>query len=56
MTSDLSNGAKHTLDAVAGLAAFAALAKILPPIAAALSILWLSIQLVEWAIRKVRSL
>jgi hypothetical protein len=42
-----------TLDAVAGIAAFGALAKILPPIAAALSIIWLTIQLSEWAIRKL---
>lgn len=51
---DLPNGARHTLDAVAGVTAVATLAKILPPIAAALSILWLLIQISEWAINKLQ--
>ena len=53
MLSEHSHGIRLTLDAVAGIAAFGALAKILPPVAAALSIIWLTIQLTEWAIRKL---
>jgi hypothetical protein len=49
-----SSGARYTLDALAGLTAFAAMAKILPPIAAALSIIWLVIQLVEWGWNKAK--
>jgi hypothetical protein len=52
--TEIPNGVRYTLDAVAGVAAFAALAKILPPIAAALSIVWLLIQLSEWAYGKIR--
>lgn len=56
MTSlnDLPNGARYALDAVAGVTAVATLTKILPPIAAALSILWLLIQLSEWAWGKIK--
>jgi hypothetical protein len=51
----MPHGARLTLDAIAGVAAFGALAKILPPIAAALSIIWLSIQLAEWGWRKFKA-
>lgn len=52
--TEMPNGARYTLDAVAGVAAFGALAKILPPIAAAMSIIWLAIQLGEWAWGKIK--
>jgi hypothetical protein len=52
--SDLPNGVRYTLDAIAGVTAIASLAQILPPIAAALSIIWLCIQIGEWALRKMR--
>lgn len=53
---DMPNGARYALDAVAGVTAVATLAKILPPIAAALSILWLLIQISEWAWGKIKKL
>jgi hypothetical protein len=52
---DLPNSARYALDAVAGVTALATLAKILPPIAAALSILWLLIQISEWAWGKIKA-
>jgi hypothetical protein len=51
---DLPHSARYTLDAVAGVTAVATLTKILPPIAAGLSILWLLIQITEWALKKFR--
>lgn len=43
---------KHALDAASFLTAAAVLAKILPPIAALMSIIWLGIQIYEWYKKK----
>lgn len=47
MLDNLSDGAKHTLDALAGVVALGAIAQILPPIAAVLSIFWLAVQIYD---------
>lgn len=44
----IPDSGKHALDALAAIAAFGALAKILPPLAAFLSIIWLSMQMFGW--------
>ena len=44
----LPGAAKHGLDALAAVAAFGAFAKILPPIAAFMSIIWLAMQMLGW--------
>lgn len=45
---------KHTMDAGAATVWIASMAEILPPIAAALSILWLLIQIGDFIWRKLR--
>lgn len=44
----LSDWMKHLLDAAAAAAAIGTIAQILPPIAALLSIVWLSLQIFGW--------
>ena len=51
----MNHPVKYSLDLVAFAATFAALAKILPPISAALSVVWLSIQIGEWLLKKIRN-
>ncbi len=46
--------ARYILDAVAFSSVIASFAGILPPIAAGLSIIWLSIQIGEWGYRKIK--
>jgi uncharacterized paraquat-inducible protein A len=56
MTLDaIPDGAKHTLDALAALAAVGAVASILPPIAALLSIIWLTLQIYGWIETRVKA-
>lgn len=45
---------RHLLDGISLSAAAGAVMGWLPPISAVLSIVWLSIQIGEWAIRKVK--
>lgn len=45
---------KYGLDAVALGATVATLIEILPPIAALLSIIWLSIQIISWAVKQFK--
>jgi len=45
---------KHVIDACAAGISFACVAQILPPIAASLSIIWLSIQLWEYFSKKFK--
>jgi hypothetical protein len=54
--NEMPNSTRYTLDAVAGVVAVASWADLLPKIAAALSILWLLIQLGEWAWKKAKLL
>lgn len=44
----IPEGGKHALDALAALTVVGALADILPPMAAGLSIIWLSMQIYGW--------
>lgn len=44
----IPDGPKHALDALAAIAAFGAVAKLLPPIAALLAIVWTSLQIFGW--------
>lgn len=44
----IPDAGKHTLDALATIAALGTVAKLLPPIAAFLSIIWLSLQIYGW--------
>ena len=46
---------KHGIDASAAAVAGASFMELLPPIAATLSIIWLSIQIGTWAVRTVNS-
>lgn len=52
MAVSATEPAKIALDVAAGSVAVAALMEWLPPIAAALSIIWLSIQVGEWCWKK----
>lgn len=52
MSNTVAEPAKIAVDIVAGGVTVAALIEWLPPIAAALSILWLSIQVGEWVWKK----
>jgi hypothetical protein len=56
MTLDsIPDGAKHALDALAAVAAIGAVAQMLPPIAAALSIVWLTLQIYGWIETRVKA-
>ena len=45
---------RYTLDGIAGLITLGALAQVLPPVAAGLSIIWVLIQIADWAWKKTR--
>lgn len=56
MTLDsIPDSAKHTLDALAAVAALGTIAQILPPIAALLSIIWLTLQIFGWVEARVKA-
>lgn len=44
----IPEGGRHALDALAAITVVGALADILPPIAAGLSIIWLTLQIFGW--------
>lgn len=44
----IPDSGKHALDALAAIAAFGAVAQILPPLAALLAIIWTSLQIFGW--------
>lgn len=46
--NNLPDSGKHALDALAALTVVGALADILPPMAAGLSIIWLTMQIFGW--------
>lgn len=46
--NNLPDSAKHALDALAAVTALGAFAQLLPPLAAGLSIIWLSMQIYGW--------
>lgn len=46
--NQIPDGGKHALDALAALTVVGALADILPPMAAGLSIIWLTLQIYGW--------
>lgn len=50
----IPDGPKHAIDALAAVAALGTLAKILPPIAALLSIVWLTLQIFGWVEARVK--
>ena len=50
----IPDGGKHALDALAAIAAVGTLAKILPPLAAFLSIIWLSLQIFGWVENRIK--
>ena len=52
MTTDTLHTTKLVVDAAAAGVTVAAILQWLPPIAAALSIVWLCIQITEWALNK----
>lgn len=52
--NQIPEGGKHALDALAALTVVGALADILPPIAAGLSIIWLSLQIFGWVEHRVK--
>lgn len=45
---NIPEGGKHALDALAALTVVGTIAKLLPPIAALLSIIWLTLQIFGW--------
>lgn len=51
----IPDAGKHALDAIAAAAAIGTLAKLLPPIAAFLSIIWLSLQIYGWIETRVKA-
>jgi hypothetical protein len=51
-STTMSDHLKHGIDAAAAGTAFASLTGYLPSIASLLSIVWLAIQIYEWAKRK----
>ena len=51
---DMQEHTKHVLDTVSGVTAFGAIMKLLPAIAAVLSIVWYCIRIYEWARSKVK--
>lgn len=50
----IPEGGRHALDALAALTVVGALADILPPIAAGLSIIWLTLQIFGWVEARVK--
>lgn len=55
MDHDHNNTVRYVLDAASIGVTTAALLKILPAVAAGLSIIWLCIQIGEWIYKKVKS-
>lgn len=53
--NDIPEGGKHALDALAALTVVGTLAQILPPLAAALSIVWLTLQIYGWIETRVKA-
>lgn len=53
--NSIPDGPKHALDALAAAAAVGTVAKLLPPIAALLSIVWLTLQIFGWIEARVRA-
>jgi hypothetical protein len=51
---DMQEHTKHILDTVSGLTAFGAIMKLLPAIAALLSIVWYCIRIYEWINSKIK--
>ena len=51
---DMQEHTKHVLDTVSGVTAFGAIMKLLPAIAAVLSIVWYCIRIFEWARSKFK--
>jgi hypothetical protein len=51
----IPDSGKHALDALAAFAAIGTLAKILPPLAAFLSIIWLSLQIFGWVENRIKN-
>jgi hypothetical protein len=46
--NDMGGNVKHMADATAAVAAFGALVQILPPLASALTIVWMSLRIYDW--------
>lgn len=46
--NQIPEGGKHALDALAALTVVGTIAQILPPVAALLSIVWLTLQIFGW--------
>lgn len=44
----LEDNVKHIADGAAALAAFGALAQVLPPLASLLTIIWMSLRIYDW--------
>lgn len=44
----LGDNVKHIADGAAALAAFGALAQVLPPLASLLTIIWMSLRIYDW--------
>ena len=53
--NSIPDGPKHALDALAAAAAVGPPAKLLPPIAALLSIIWLSLQIFGWIEARIKA-
>jgi hypothetical protein len=53
--NDIPEGGKHALDALAALTVVGTIAQLLPPIAAALSIVWLTLQIYGWIETRVKA-
>jgi hypothetical protein len=54
MTMEHHNTVRYVLDAVAFSSVIASFTGVLPPIAAGLSIIWLTIQIGEWTYHKMK--
>lgn len=50
----IPEGGRHAIDALAALTVVGALADILPPVAAGLSIIWLTLQIFGWVEARVK--
>lgn len=53
--NNLPDSGKHALDALAALTVAGALADILPPLAAGLSIIWLCLQIFGWIETRIKA-
>jgi hypothetical protein len=53
--NQIPEGGKHALDALAALTVVGTIAQLLPPIAAALSIVWLTLQIYGWIETRVKA-